>query len=98
MFEKIGDYKKAMKKFVKGCVKSKLFQDEDGNMEVLINKTYEKDTNTRTVSLAIENDGYTAIFDTEVSTRVYNKVDAELFAPLAAQLEKTKTFGKLIVK
>ncbi len=98
--EKVGDYKKDMKAFVKGCVKSKLFQDEAGNLTVTIEKNFDKETNTRTASLIVASpcDTFTSIFKAEVATRVYNKIDPTLFEALGEQLAKTKNFGKLIVK
>lgn len=98
--EKIGEYKKAMKAFVKGAIRSKLFQDEDGNLKISLSKSYDKDNNYREVVLTIASEatGAEATFTAEVPTRVYNKVDPDLFAPLAAQLEKGKNFGKLIVE
>jgi len=99
-FEKIGDYKKAMKAFVKGAVKSKLYQTEDGDLTVTIEKEYDKAANTRTVVLAIASPCgcFSTKFEAQVATRVYNKVDPTLFEALGAQLAKTKGFGELIIK
>lgn len=98
--EKIGDYKKAMKAFIKGAVKSKLFQNEDGNMKVTIEKSYDKATNYREVVLTIEGPvtGVAATFTAETPTRVFNKVEPALFDALGEQLAKGKNFGKLIVE
>jgi len=100
MIEKIGDYKKAMKAFVKGLVKTKLYQTEAGDLTVYIEKNFCKDSNTRTAALIAESPCglYKSTFTAEVATRVYNKIDPDLFEALGAQLAKTKGFGKLIVK
>ena len=99
-FEKIGDYKKAMKAFVKGAVKSKLYQTEDGDLTVVIDKTYDKAANVRIAVLTIASpcECFVAKFTAEVATRVFNKIDPTLFEALGEQLAKTKGFGKLIVK
>lgn len=98
--EKIGDYKKAMKAFVKGLVKSKVFQDANGNLTITIAKDYSKELNKRTVVLTCEGPDGTAkaTLTNLVSTRVYNKVDPTLFETLGEQLARGKNFGKLIVK
>ena len=100
IIEKIGDYKKAMKAFVKGAVKSKIYQSEDGDLTVVIDKTYNKEDNVRSAALTITSPCgcYIATFKAEVATRVYNKIDPTLFEALGEQLAKTKGFGKLIVK
>lgn len=69
-------------------------------MTVQIEKTYDKAEKKGNVCLKVESPcGCTkACFCAEVATRVFNKVDPELFAALGAQLAKTKNFGKLIVK
>ena len=99
-FEKIGDYKKAMKAFVKGAVKSKLYQAENGDLTVTISKVYEKGDDARLAVLTIASPCgcYTCEFKANVVTRVYNKIDPTLFEALGEQLSKTKGFGKLIVK
>jgi hypothetical protein len=89
-----------MKTFVKGVVKSKLFQTEGGDLTIQIEKTYDKAEKKGNVCLKVESPcGCTkACFCSEVSTRVFNKVDPTLFEALAAQLEKGKNFGKLVIK
>jgi hypothetical protein len=99
-FEKIGDYKKVMKAFVKGAVKSKLYQEENGDLTVTIGKNYDKAANIRTAELKIASPCgcIVSTFTAEVATRVYNKIDPTLFEALGAQLAKSKGFGKLIIK
>ena len=98
--ERIGEYKKAMKAFVKGAVKTKLLQDEDGEMVVVITKNYDKATNIRDVVLTISNalTGVTMSFAAEVPTRVYNKVEPALFDGIADQLAKAKNACTLTVR
>ena len=98
--EKIGDYKREMKKFVKGLVKTKLFQTEDGDLTITIEKNFNKELNQRVVTLeacSADNTVYASL-TYEVPTRVFNKVDPTLFEALGEQLAKTKNFGKLIIK
>lgn len=100
--EKIGDYKKEMKRFIKGLVKSKLFQDEDGNLivviEKIIEKTSDKEKKFHTVVLTCSNAAMSASLRYEVTARIYNKVDPTLFESLGSQLAKSKNFGQLIIK
>lgn len=98
--EKIGDYKKEMKAFVKGLIKSKRYQTEKGDLTINIEKTFNKELNQRTVTLSCTSaDGAaTAALTYEVATRVFNKVDPTLFETFGEQLSRTKNFGKLIVK
>lgn len=99
-FEKIGDYKKSMKNFIKGAIRSKLFQDSNNNLIVTLSKNFDKNTKTGMIILTIDNaiSGMKTEFTAMVPTRVYNKVEPDLFAPLGAQLAKTKNFGELIIK
>ena len=96
--EKIGEYKKEMKRLVKGLIKSKLFQTEDGDLTITIEKCYDKDANKRVAKLKAANGAFKACLTFDVSTRVYNKIDPTLFETLGEQLSRTKNFGKLFVK
>lgn len=98
IYEKIGDYKREMKKFVKGLVKSKLFQNEDGDLTIFIEKIDDKETKQKTAALTAELDGFTAVFKATVATRVFNKIEPALFDALGEQLARSKNFGKLVVK
>ena len=100
VYEKVADYKRDMKYFVKGLVKSKLFQNEDGDLVVTITKNYDKAENARTATLTVESPCgcFKAEFTADVCTRIYNKVDPTLFEQLGDQLSRTKNFGKLVVK
>ena len=95
-YEKIGAYKKAANLFVKGMVKTGLFQTEEGDLTL----TIEKDKENSRVVLTVANDetGMTGIFAADVVTRVFNKVEPALFDPLADQLSRRKGFGKLHVR
>ena len=96
VYEKSGAYKKAATMFIKGMLKTGLFQEENGDLVV----TIEKDKEAGTATLTIQNDeaGYKGEFKGNVVTRVFNKIDPTMFEGLAAQLEKRKGFGKLRIR
>lgn len=96
VYEKIAAYKKTASLFIKGLVKTGLFQNEDGDLTV----TIEKDKANSRVVLTVENDdlGLKGIFDVQVVTRVFNKVEPGLFDSLADQLSRRKGFGTLHVR
>jgi len=100
VFEKIGDYKKAMKSFVKGLIKTKLYQNEKGDLKLTIDKTFVKKLNFRKVTLTCTSADklYTSSMTCEALTRVFNRIDPSLFTDFAEQLSRTKNFGKLIVE
>lgn len=97
-FEKIGDYKKAMKAFIKGAVKSKLYQTEQGDLIVTLAKSSVKKLKdgvpTYAVSLKVVSPCgcVTSEFKADVVTRAYNKITPALFDPIGEQLEKSKSF------
>lgn len=95
-YEKIGAFKKAANLFVKGMVKTGLFQTEDGDLTL----TIEKDKQNSRVVLTVANDdaGLVSTFTVDVVTRIFNKVEPALFDPLADQLSRRKGFGKLHVR
>lgn len=100
VFEKIGDYTKEAKRFIKGAVKSKLFNTEANEVVVTINKgEFDKKAKLGTVTLTIINTcGMTAMFKVSASTRVYNKIEVALFDKLVAQMAKIKNFGGLVIE
>jgi len=97
IIEKIGEYKKEMRKYVKGLVRSKMFAN-DGTLAIEISKSYDKANNERIVTLTATNGGFTATMNFQVATRVYNKVEPTLFDALKDQLGRAKNAVKLIVK
>ena len=100
VFEKIGDYTKEAKRFIKGTIKSKLYYTDTNEVVVTIVKgEFDKKTKMGTVALIIQNTfGMTAKFEVAATTRVYNKIEVALFDKLVAQMAKIKNFGGLIVK
>jgi hypothetical protein len=99
VLEKIGDYKKEAKRFVKGLVKSKLFRTETDGIEMkIIRGDFDKKTKMGKVTLAIcDCAGMGASYTVMATTRVYNKIDVALFEQLVEQLAKIKNFGGLTV-
>lgn len=85
--EKLSDYKRAMKAFVRGAIKSKLFGAADGKLEFVVDKY---DGKVKYVSMKITNGVYSNSFCVEVSTRVFNKVIDGFFDSTAAQFGKIK--------
>jgi hypothetical protein len=100
VFEKIGDYSKEAKRFIKGAVKSKLFNTEENQVVVTICKgEFNKKTKMGTVSLIIRNTcGMTTTFEVAATTRVYNKIEVALFDKLVTQMSKIKNFGGLVIE
>jgi len=86
-FEKLGEFKKAVKNLVRAAVKAGVFAD-DGDFVFDVTKT--EDSDTKTIAVTITNGFYTAAVSGEACTRVFNKVEAELFAPIVTQFEKLK--------
>ena len=97
--EKIGDYKKEAKRFIKGLVKSKLFRnDVDGLTVKICRCEFDKKMKLGKVSLKVSDaSGMNADYTVMASTRVYNKIDETLFEALVAQLAKIKNFGGLTI-
>lgn len=93
-FDKLGDYKRALKAFVRGAIKAKVFGTDEKNSITLTCSANEED---KTVTVLIQNDTYTADFTAEVSTRIFNKFNEELFAPIKKQFDKLKNFGGITV-
>lgn len=93
-FEKLGDYKRALKGFVRGVIKAKVFATDDKNSITLTCTTCEDE---KVVTVVAKNDTYTATFEAAVSTRIFNKFNAELFAPIKKQFDKLKNFGGVTV-
>lgn len=98
--EKIGDYKKEAKRFIKGLVKSKLFRNDTDGLTICICKgEFDKKLKLGKVVLkAIDDAGMCAKYRIMASTRVYNKIDATLFEGLVTQLAKIKNFGGLTIE
>lgn len=95
-FEKLAEYKRALKTFVRGAIKSKILVDDRGQLKLNIYKET-IDKTEKHVVVEIANDAYTAIFYADVSTRIYNKFDTALFEPIAKQFNKLKGFGGIVV-
>ena len=94
-FEKTADYKRALKTFVRGAIKAKIFADEAGAYTVYLSKAEEN--GVKTVTTAVCNGTYCAKFTAEVGTRVYNKFDEALFEPIVKQFGKLKGVAGITV-
>lgn len=92
--EKLNDFKKAVKAFIGGAIKAKIFGDAKKNaFTMVVSKDYEN-----AVNLNITNGIYSMNIDAVVSVRVYNKIDDDLFKTLTAQFNKRKNFGGVKVE
>lgn len=90
--EKLSEFKKAMKLFVRGTIKAKVFAPETGKMNFVVTK---EDDNY--VTIGVVNGANYAEFSAEVSTRVFNKVVDDLFTKTIEQFNKLKGFGGMTV-
>lgn len=92
--EKLSDFKRMAKEFTKGAIKSKLFDTEKNKLDIVIDKELENNIN-----IWVENKetGVLLTFNTEVSTRVFNKVDKEMFEKTVEHLNKLKNFAGITV-
>jgi hypothetical protein len=92
--EKSGDYKREAKRFIKGCVKSKLFTSPENKIEFRIEKgEFDKKAKMGMITLttACPVSGMKAVYVVNAATRVYNKIDATMFESLVAQYARMKT-------
>jgi hypothetical protein len=92
--EKSGDYKREAKRFIKGCVKSKLFTSPENKIEFRIEKgEFDKKAKMGIVVLttACPVSGMKADYVVNAATRVYNKIDATMFESLVGQYARMKT-------
>ena len=96
MIETTSEFKKAVKSVVKGAIKSKVFGGESNSykFDVCIGE-YDKKAKEGLVEVKIENGPISFGFSSPVSTRVYNKVNDDFFAPIKAQFEKLKSVGSI---
>jgi len=94
--EKLSDYKKAAKAFIRAAIKAKIFNTEKGNaLKVTATKDFD---NVVSVAVANDNGMYSANFDVVVSTRAYNKIDTLFFKTLTKQFDTLKNFGGVKVE
>lgn len=91
--EKLSDYKRSMKAFVRGTIKAKLFGDESGNLKFTVTKKETKEE--KRVYIEILNGSYGACFCTEVATRVFNKVVDGFFDATVEQFSKIKGINSI---
>ena len=96
-FEKLAEYKRALKTFVRGAIKSKILVNDQGQLKLNIYKET-IDKTEKHVVVEIANDAYTAIFYADVSTRIFNKFEPALFEPIQKQFNKLKGFGGIVVE
>lgn len=91
--EKLGEFKKAAKAFIRGAIKAKIYTDAKNALNVTVTKDVDN-----VVSVEIANGFYSANFDAIVATRVYNKIDTLLFQTLTKQFNTLKNFGGVKVE
>jgi hypothetical protein len=92
--EKLSDFKRMAKEFTKGAIKSKLFNTEKNKLDIVIDK--EADNN---VKIWVENKETSVLltFNSEVTTRVFNKIDKEMFEKTVEHFNKLKNFAGITV-
>lgn len=83
-FEKLGDFKKAVKLFVRGTIKTGIL----GNEGDFVFEVTKLDGDTKSVTITTNAGPYTFTLAGETCTRVFNKVEPELFEPIITQFEK----------
>lgn len=96
MIETTGEFKKVIKSMVKGAIKSKVFGGEAQSykFDVVIGD-FDKKEKKGTVTVKITEGPITFAVEDEVSTRVYNKINDEFFAPIATQFGKLKSVNTI---
>lgn len=94
--EKLSDYKKAAKAFVRGAIKAKIFNGEKKN-DITVTVTKDVD-NVVGAAIVSPCGAYSMNFDVVVSTRVYNKIDTLFFQTLTKQFNTLKNFGGVKVE
>jgi hypothetical protein len=92
-FEKMADYRRALKAFVRGSLKAKIFGDEAGAYTLYLDKAADE----KVVTVAVCNGTYCAKFTAGVSTRIYNMFGEELFEPIVKQFGKLKGVAGITV-
>ena len=92
MIETTGEFKKAVKALVKGAIKAKVFggETQDYKFDVVIGE-FDKKEKKGTVTVKTAAGAISMVLTDEVSTRVYNKINDDFFAPIAAQFGKLKS-------
>lgn len=91
--ETLSQFKKEMKQFVRGTVKSKLFIPAEGEKYVfVVDKEQNKKEKQNIVYFIICKDSYEASMVASVSTRVFNKIQEELFTSTIEQMGRLKGF------
>jgi hypothetical protein len=91
--ETLSQFKKEMKQFIRGVVKSKLFIPCDGQKYIfVVSKEQDKSIQQNLVSIIICQGCFEASMVASVSTRVFNKVQTELFEPIIEQMGRLKGF------
>lgn len=101
ILEKIGDYKREAKKFIKGLVKSKLFTTSENKILFVIKKgSFDKKLKGGEIKLYTNSSdtGMCSTYKIWAPTRVYNKVDLNLFDSLKDQFSRMKNPIKLEIE
>ena len=96
MIETTGEFKKAVKALVKGAIKAKVFggETQDYKFDVIIGE-FDKKEKKGTVTVKTTAGVITMVLADEVSTRVYNKINDEFFAPIATHFGKLKSVNSI---
>jgi len=96
MIETTGEFKKAVKILVKGAIKAKVFGGDsaDYKFNVVIGE-FDKKEKEGCITITATAGPLAISLSDAVSTRVYNKINDEFFAPIVEQFEKLKTVNSV---
>lgn len=90
-FATLSDFKRALKGFIKGALKSKLFDNENAIYKFCL----EKDDNM--VDVKIAKDGYCLKFNADVNTRIFNKITPEFLDKTITQFKNLKNVNDISI-
>ena len=94
--ETVGEFKKNVKALVKGAIKSKVFGGENNDYSFFyMIGNYDKKAKQGYVMVGISVGDLEMKYEPVVSTRVFNKVTAEFFAPIAEQFGRLKSVNNI---
>ncbi len=94
--ETVGEFKKNVKALVKGAIKAKIFGGEDNNYNFFyMVGNYDKKAKQGYVMVGITAGDIEMKYEPVVSTRVFNKVNDEFFAPIAEQFGRLKSVNEI---
>jgi hypothetical protein len=95
--ETLAEFKREMKTFVRGVIKSKIYNSEDGKLNFIVQKNYDKEQKKYFTIMFANSEYFNTEFLVEISTRVFNKITPELYTKTIEQFNKLKNFAGMTV-